>query len=83
MSLPGNASHVTDHEECWVLQTAHQPGRTARSGFRRARGPGYRAQGAGAAGRYYGQLVEHGHSRLVEVGTERAVRKQVSRPSRP
>ncbi len=33
----------------------------------------------GAAGRYYGQLVEHGHTRLVEVGTERAVRKRVSR----
>jgi len=33
----------------------------------------------GAAGRYYGQLVEHGHARLVEVGTERAVRKRVSR----
>jgi hypothetical protein len=33
----------------------------------------------GAAGKYYGQLVEHGHTRLVEVGTERAVRKRVSR----
>lgn len=33
----------------------------------------------GAAGRYYGQLVEHGHARLVEVGTERAVRKRVNR----
>ncbi len=33
----------------------------------------------GAAGRYYGQLVGHGHARLVEVGTERAVRKRVSR----
>ncbi len=33
----------------------------------------------GAAGRYYAQLVEHGHTRLVEVGTERAVRKRVSR----
>lgn len=32
-----------------------------------------------AASRYYGQLVEHGHARLVEVGTERAVRKRVSR----
>lgn len=33
----------------------------------------------GAAGRYYGQLVEHGHTRLVEVGTERAVKKRVGR----
>jgi len=33
----------------------------------------------GAAGRYYEQLVEYGHTRLVEVGTERAVRKRVSR----
>lgn len=33
----------------------------------------------GAAGRYYTGLVEHGHTRLVEVGTERAVRKRVSR----
>lgn len=32
-----------------------------------------------AAGRYYAQLVEHGHTRLVEVGTERAVRKRVGR----
>lgn len=32
-----------------------------------------------AAGRYYEQLVEHGHARLVEVGTERAVHKRVSR----
>lgn len=33
----------------------------------------------GAAGRYYTQLVEHGHTRLVQVGTERAVRKRVTR----
>jgi hypothetical protein len=32
----------------------------------------------GAAGRYYGELVERGHARLVEVGTQRAVRKRVS-----
>lgn len=32
----------------------------------------------GAAGRYYGDLVERGHARLVEVGTQRAVRKRVS-----
>ena len=32
-----------------------------------------------AATRYYGRLVDHGHSRLVEVGTERAVHKRVSR----
>ncbi len=32
-----------------------------------------------AAGKYYGQLVEHGHARLVEVGTQRAVHKRVSR----
>ncbi len=31
-----------------------------------------------AAGRYYGELVERGHARLVEVGTQRAVRKRVS-----
>lgn len=31
-----------------------------------------------AAGRYYGDLVERGHARLVEVGTQRAVRKRVS-----
>lgn len=30
-------------------------------------------------GRYYADLVERGHTRLVEVGTERAVRKRVSR----
>lgn len=30
-------------------------------------------------GSYYGQLVERGHARLVAVGTERAVRKRVSR----
>ncbi|MEZ5184483.1 MAG: hypothetical protein R2720_01935 [Candidatus Nanopelagicales bacterium] len=35
-----------------------------------------------AANRYYEQLVDHGHSRLVEVGTERAVRKRVSRIER-
>lgn len=33
----------------------------------------------GAAGRYYQQLVDHGHARLVEVGTQRAVHKRVSR----
>lgn len=32
----------------------------------------------GAAGRYYGDLVDRGHARLVEVGTQRAVRKRVS-----
>jgi hypothetical protein len=32
-----------------------------------------------AAGQYYGRLVEHGHSRVVEVGTERAVHKRVNR----
>ena len=32
----------------------------------------------GAAGRYYGDLVERGHARLVETGTQRAVRKRVS-----
>ena len=32
-----------------------------------------------AAGKYYGQLVEHGHARLVQVGAERAVHKRVSR----
>lgn len=32
----------------------------------------------GAAGRYYSELVERGHARLVEVGTQRAVRKRVS-----
>lgn len=31
-----------------------------------------------AAGRYYTDLVERGHDRLVEVGTQRAVRKRVS-----
>lgn len=31
-----------------------------------------------AAGRYYGELVERGHARLVEVGTQRAVRRRVS-----
>ncbi len=31
-----------------------------------------------AAGRYYTDLVERGHDRLVEVGTQRAVRKKVS-----
>jgi hypothetical protein len=31
-----------------------------------------------AASRYYTQLVERGHDRLVEVGTQRAVRKKVS-----
>lgn len=31
-----------------------------------------------AAGRYYTELVERGHDRLVEVGTQRAVRKRVS-----
>jgi hypothetical protein len=30
------------------------------------------------AGRYYGDLVERGHARLVAVGAERAVRKRVS-----
>lgn len=32
----------------------------------------------GAAGRYYTDLVERGHARLVEVGAQRAVRKRVS-----
>jgi len=32
----------------------------------------------GAAGRYYGDLVERGHARLVETGTQRVVRKKVS-----
>ncbi len=32
----------------------------------------------GAAGRYYGDLVERGHARLVETGAQRAVRKRVS-----
>lgn len=32
----------------------------------------------GAAGRYYGELVERGHARLVEAGTQRVVRKKVS-----
>lgn len=32
----------------------------------------------GAAGKYYGELVERGHARLVEAGTQRAVRKRVS-----
>ena len=32
----------------------------------------------GAASRYYSELVERGHARLVEVGTQRAVRKRVS-----
>lgn len=32
-----------------------------------------------AAGRYYEQLVEHGHARLVEVGAQRAVHRRVSR----
>lgn len=32
----------------------------------------------GAASRYYGDLVDRGHARLVEVGTQRAVRKRVS-----
>jgi hypothetical protein len=31
-----------------------------------------------AAGRYYTDLVDRGHDRLVEVGTQRAVRKRVS-----
>lgn len=31
------------------------------------------------ATRYYAQLVERGHARVVEVGTERAVRKRVNR----
>jgi hypothetical protein len=31
-----------------------------------------------AAGRYYSDLVERGHDRLVEVGTQRAVRRRVS-----
>jgi hypothetical protein len=32
----------------------------------------------GAAGRYYGALVERGHARLVETGTQRVVRKRVT-----
>lgn len=80
MSLPGNASHVTDHEG--VLGSLRR--RISRAELP---DPVFAALGAldialkvpGAAGRYYGQLVEHGHSRLVEVGTERAVRKRVSR----
>jgi len=80
VSLPGNASHVTDHEG--VLGSLRR--RISRAELP---DPVFAALGAldialkvpGAAGRYYGQLVEHGHSRLVEVGTERAVRKRVSR----
>ena len=80
MSLPRNLSRVADH--VGVLGSLRQ--RISRAELP---DPVFAALGAvdlalkvpGAAGKYYGQLVEHGHTRLVEVGTQRAVRKRVSR----
>jgi hypothetical protein len=78
--MPSAASGVTDHGR--VLDDLKRRVRTAD-----LPDPVFAVLGAldlavrtpTAAGRYYAQLVEHGHTRLVEVGTERAVRKQVGR----